>query len=222
MTGALLLVDDSEDIRHLFRWRLRELGMAYHAVEDAEAGWELAHRLDPSLVLLDVNLGEESGLELCRRLRGHPATATLAIAMFSASDDVEAQIRSLDAGADDHLAKSLTGPLLLARCRALVRRGERLRGFAAENGLDRLTGARIGVAGQPRDRSGPLHGWRLTPETSDPITTSGELGRLGALLRVALPSGWQLYREEEALVAWGPEAAFPLGPPIGVHVAPLP
>lgn len=204
MSTRLLLVDDSEDIRHLFQWRLRDLGAEYHAVEGVNEGWDLAHKLQPELVLLDVNLGEESGLDLCRRLRAHPATAHLAIAMFSAAEDAEAQILSLEAGADDHLAKNLPGPLLLARCRAVLRRGERLRRFAAEIGIDPLTGAWTAERLEQFDTSG-LHVQVFGTEEADPIVRSARLAALGEDLRRRFGPGWVVARGEgDTLVVVGP------------------
>ncbi len=71
--------------------------------------------------VLDVNLPEIDGFELCRRLRAHHVGAP--ILMLTARDDVADRVAGLDAGADDYLVKPFAFDELLARLRALVRRG---------------------------------------------------------------------------------------------------
>jgi len=73
------------------------------------------------LILLDVMLPGPDGFEVCRRLRTHAVwSPTL---MLTALDDVEHRVRGLDSGADDYLAKPFSLEELLARIRALIRRG---------------------------------------------------------------------------------------------------
>jgi two-component system OmpR family response regulator len=73
------------------------------------------------VILLDVMLPGYDGFEVCRRLRDHDVwSPTL---MLTALDDVEDRVRGLDSGADDYLAKPFSFEELLARMRALVRRG---------------------------------------------------------------------------------------------------
>jgi DNA-binding response OmpR family regulator len=76
----------------------------------------------PDLVILDVNLPGMSGLEVCRRIRQHPATARLPVIIVSGLGAEVDQVRGLDTGADDYLSKPFGIQELLARVRAVLRR----------------------------------------------------------------------------------------------------
>jgi DNA-binding response OmpR family regulator len=76
----------------------------------------------PDLIVLDLMLPEMDGLEVCRRLRGDPATASLPIIMLTAKADEVDRIVGLELGADDYLAKPFSPKELVARVRAVLRR----------------------------------------------------------------------------------------------------
>lgn len=117
----ILVVEDESAIATAVR---SILGSADHAVDVAATGpeaitWSAAYPYD--LVVLDVVLPGFDGFEVCRRLRS--AGSTMPILMLTARDQVEDRVRGLDAGADDYLAKPFAAAELLARVRALLRRG---------------------------------------------------------------------------------------------------
>jgi CheY-like chemotaxis protein len=104
---SLLLVDDAPDLAAVVRSLGRRCGWEVACRPDAASGWEYLQTAWPDLVLLDVGLPGESGLELCRRLRATPALADLRLALFShwgLPADVAA---GLDAGADFLFSKDL-------------------------------------------------------------------------------------------------------------------
>ncbi|MEO0855052.1 MAG: response regulator transcription factor, partial [Cyanobacteria bacterium J06648_11] len=88
---------------------------------DGEAGWEYADTLDYDLILLDVMLPKLDGISLCRRLRDRGNTTP--ILLLTAQDTSTSKIMGLDAGADDYVVKPYDLDELLARIRALLRRG---------------------------------------------------------------------------------------------------
>ncbi|HUK64074.1 MAG TPA: winged helix-turn-helix domain-containing protein, partial [Dongiaceae bacterium] len=78
--------------------------------------------MPPDLVVLDLMLPEMDGLEVCRRLRGDPATAALPLIMLTAKADEVDRVVGLELGADDYLAKPFSPKELVARVRAVLRR----------------------------------------------------------------------------------------------------
>lgn len=119
----ILLVEDEPDAARMIAKGLREATYAVDIVADGEAACYQATLAEYDLVVLDVLLPLKDGLEVCRELRREGATVP--ILMVTARDSVEARIAGLDSGADDYLTKPFDFGELLARLRALVRRGGR-------------------------------------------------------------------------------------------------
>jgi two-component system copper resistance phosphate regulon response regulator CusR len=119
----ILLVEDEPDAARMIAKGLREQAYAVDVVGDGEAACFQAAVADYDAIVLDVLLPLKNGLEVCRQLRGEGrAVPTL---MLTARDSVEARIAGLDSGADDYLTKPFAFGELLARLRALIRRGAR-------------------------------------------------------------------------------------------------
>jgi two-component system OmpR family response regulator len=117
----VLVVEDEAKLASLLRQGLRRRGMGVDVAGTAEDALMRATTTDYDVILLDVMLPGHDGFEVCRRLRAHEVwSPTL---MLTALDDVEDRVRGLDSGADDYLAKPFSFDELLARMRALVRRG---------------------------------------------------------------------------------------------------
>jgi DNA-binding response OmpR family regulator len=116
----LLIVDDDVQIQQLLTQYLSEQGYAVTAVGDGKAmdEWLQAHQ--PDLIILDLMLPGEDGLSLARRIRNHGETP---IIMLSARGEEMDKIIGLEVGADDYLAKPFNPRELLARVRAVLRRG---------------------------------------------------------------------------------------------------
>ncbi|MDE3023975.1 MAG: response regulator transcription factor [Acidobacteriota bacterium] len=120
MTGnEILLVEDDEQIAELMRDFLEAEGFA---VRTAGSGREATRELErgsPDLVLLDVMLPDESGFEICRRLRCDSSVPAL---FLSARDSDADKIRGLGLGGDDYIVKSATPGEVVARVKAVLRR----------------------------------------------------------------------------------------------------
>jgi two-component system OmpR family response regulator len=118
----VLIVEDELRMASLIRRGLAHEGLAADvAVRGADALWMAqAHEYDA--VLLDVMLPDIDGFEVCRRLRGSGVWAP--VLMLTARDSVEDRVAGLDSGADDYLVKPFSFAELLARLRALARRGD--------------------------------------------------------------------------------------------------
>ena len=120
----ILVVEDEPAAAAVLAKGLREHSYAVDIAADGAAAIELVGGTDYDLVILDVLLPRINGLELCRRLRDFGSTVP--ILMLTARGGLEQRVEGLDAGADDYLSKPYHFPELLARIRALLRRGPAL------------------------------------------------------------------------------------------------
>lgn len=125
MAGELILVvDDEINIVHLTRLYLERNGFHVEACGNGRQALELIPRLKPALVVLDIMLPELDGMEICRRLRQQGDSTP--ILMLTARDEDVDKILGLELGADDYLTKPFNPHELVARVKAILRRGERL------------------------------------------------------------------------------------------------
>ena len=119
----VLVVEDDPDLSDILRTGLAEEGYAVDVSLVGEDGLWRATTVDYDAVVLDVMLPDMSGFELLRRMRRAGRTAPVLI--LTARDDTRDRVTGLDAGADDYVVKPFAWDELLARLRALLRRGAR-------------------------------------------------------------------------------------------------
>jgi two-component system alkaline phosphatase synthesis response regulator PhoP len=119
----ILLVDDEPSIIQLARMYLEREGFRTESANDGEAALNKVARGHPALVVLDVMLPKLDGFEVCRRLRA--SQNPTAILMLTARDEDIDKILGLELGADDYLTKPFNPRELVARVKAILRRGER-------------------------------------------------------------------------------------------------
>jgi DNA-binding response OmpR family regulator len=117
----ILVVEDEPAISSAIRSILVAAGHAADIADTGLAALEWAGLYPYDLVILDIVLPDMDGVAVCRQLRAQGSRTP--ILMLTALDAVEDRVRGLDAGADDYLAKPFAGAELLARVRALARRG---------------------------------------------------------------------------------------------------
>jgi two-component system copper resistance phosphate regulon response regulator CusR len=120
----ILVVEDERDAAEVLAKGLREHAYAVDVAADGTTGLEQAATNDYDLIVLDVLLPRISGLDVCRRLRADGMSVP--ILMLTARGEPDQRVQGLDAGADDYLPKPYHFPELLARVRALLRRGPAL------------------------------------------------------------------------------------------------
>ncbi len=143
----LLLVEDEARMARFIARGLREQAYAVDLVADGEAAlYQLAVNTYDA-VILDVMIPSKDGFEVCRELRSQGSR--LPVLMLTARDAVEDRIAGLDTGADDYLTKPFAFGELLARLRALLRRGSELRPDVIE-----VADLRIDTRGQRASRAG--------------------------------------------------------------------
>ena len=120
----ILIVDDEPAIAELVKWSLREGGWECCSVTDATAAWDVIQRRRPQLILLDWTLRGQSGADLLQRIRGERSLLGLPVCVLSGKSHELDKVACLDSGADDYVTKPFSPRELLARTRALLRRGD--------------------------------------------------------------------------------------------------
>ena len=120
----IYLVEDDDSIRELVIYTLRSTGMEAKGFGLPSAFWRAMAEETPELVLLDIMLPEEDGLEILKKLRSRQATKTLPVIMLTAKGTEYDQVVGLDNGADDYIPKPFGMMELIARIRAVLRRTE--------------------------------------------------------------------------------------------------
>jgi DNA-binding response OmpR family regulator len=131
----ILVADDDLELSGLVAFALRQGGFTVVEAPDGPSALEAARAGSPDLVILDVNMPRLSGFEVLERLRAFSSVPVLMLTVRADEDD---QVRGLDLGADDYLPKPFSPRALLARVRALLRRGGADRPGSLEAGPLRL------------------------------------------------------------------------------------
>lgn len=185
---TVLLVEDDANLAELIRYNLAGEGFDVVHTADGEEALVLVEEALPDLVLLDWMIEGLPGIEVCRRLRRRPETATLPLIMLTARADEGDRVRGLETGADDYITKPFSPRELVARVRALLRR---LR--------PALSGATLAHGGVEMDTS------------EHRVTRNGVPVRLGPtefrLLRHFLEHPRRVFSREQLLDAvWGRDA----------------
>ena len=121
---TILLVDDEPDILDILSYNLEKEGFIVHAASNGREGVELARKMLPDLILLDVMMPEMDGMETCVQIREEPQLKDTIIAFLTARGEDYSQIAGFDAGADDYIMKPIKPRVLVSRIKALLRRGE--------------------------------------------------------------------------------------------------
>jgi DNA-binding response OmpR family regulator/HPt (histidine-containing phosphotransfer) domain-containing protein len=117
----ILLIEDDDALINLLTRSLSDQHHIVDAVKDGEMGWTYASTFDYNLIILDIMLPKLDGISLCKKLRSEGYT--MPILLLTAQDQTIAKVQGLDAGADDYVAKPFDITELIARVRALLRRG---------------------------------------------------------------------------------------------------
>jgi DNA-binding response OmpR family regulator len=150
----VLIVDDDVELVGLLRYALETAGYEVVAAFDGEQAMAMAVEAAPDLAVLDVNLPRADGFQVLERLRQHSG---IPVMMLTVRADEADEVRGLDLGADDYLRKPFSPRALLARVRALLRRG----GDGGEPILESGELAIDAARSQMRYRDGPP--CRLSP-----------------------------------------------------------
>ncbi|HEY4117046.1 MAG TPA: response regulator, partial [Byssovorax sp.] len=140
MQPKLLVIDDSHDIHSLLEVRLRPEGLRVHHAHDGEQGVKMTEALLPDVILLDVEMPEVSGFDVCRRLKADPRTSGIPIIFLTGASDVDTKVHGFDLGAVDYVTKPFEPAELRARVRAALRTKRYQDLLETRASIDGLTG----------------------------------------------------------------------------------
>lgn len=115
----VLIVEDGEEIRELLRLYLMPNGFHVTMAEDGRSGLEKFRQVQPSIVLLDINLPDINGYEVCRKIREQSNVPIVFISCNTSSEDI---VRGLELGGDDYIEKPFDPAVVVARIIANLRR----------------------------------------------------------------------------------------------------
>lgn len=120
----IYILEDDASIRKLVTYTLNSQGMSAEGFERPSAFWQAMEKCRPELVLLDIMLPEEDGLSVLKKLRAREETKKLPVLLLTAKGTEYDKVTGLDLGADDYVVKPFGMMELMARIRAVLRRGE--------------------------------------------------------------------------------------------------
>lgn len=118
----ILIVDDESDILEFLTYNLKKEGYEVHTASNGREGLELAQKLIPQLIVLDIMMPEMDGVEVCRRIRTIPELDKSVIAFLTAKNEDLSQINALEVGGDDYITKPIKPQVFASRIKALLRR----------------------------------------------------------------------------------------------------
>jgi len=124
--GKILIVEDDRDIAGMVEYNLREEGYETLSAFNGEDGVKLAKKENPDLIILDIMLPIIDGFDVCRILKREQTTADIPVIILSAKSQETDKIVGLELGADDYITKPFSPRELIARIRAILRRGRTL------------------------------------------------------------------------------------------------
>ncbi len=123
MSKKIIIVEDEQDILDIITYNLAREGYKVQGATDGAEGLDLIRREVPDLAVLDIMLPTLDGIEICRRLKSDSAVSEIPIIMVSARGEESDVILGLGLGADDYIPKPFKPRELVARVRAVLRRG---------------------------------------------------------------------------------------------------
>lgn len=124
MSAMILIVEDESAIRDLIRMNLEANGFTTASAEDGYQALDRIKALRPDLVLLDWMLPGLDGLGVLRKIKAEAALASIPVIMLTAKGEESDVVLGLEMGASDYITKPFSNKVLVARVRALLRRGE--------------------------------------------------------------------------------------------------
>jgi len=118
----VLLVDDEIDILEFLGYNLEKEGFKIFTASNGKEAIEIAEKITPHLILLDVMMPLMDGIETCEHIRKMPALKDVLIAFLTARGEDYSQIAGFEAGGDDYITKPIKPKLLVSRVKALLKR----------------------------------------------------------------------------------------------------
>jgi DNA-binding response OmpR family regulator len=201
----VLVVEDEQDVAELIRYNLTKEGYDVVVVGDGTEALRRAREMKPEVMLLDIMVPHLNGWEVCRRLKQDPETRGIAVIMVTGRVEEGDKVLGFEMGADDYVTKPFSPRELMARIRAVARRGK------GAEAADRKHHLKVGELEIDR------HRFEVTMKGQGVELTPKEFELLAAL--VGTP-GRVFGREELLDIVWG-EDGFVEPRTVDVHVARL-
>jgi two-component system alkaline phosphatase synthesis response regulator PhoP len=119
----ILLIEDEEDIAAIIKLQAELSGYKLHVEVDGINGFRAIEREKPDLVILDIMLPGENGLDICRKMKGSAELKNIPVIILSAKGEELDVVLGLELGADDYVSKPFSPKVLFSRIKAVLRRG---------------------------------------------------------------------------------------------------
>ena len=120
--ALIYIVEDDQNIREIESFALKNSGYQVQDFPNAKEFYRVVKEIKPDVVLLDIMLPDEDGMEILQKLRKNPETKRLPIIMVTAKSTELDRVKGLDQGADDYIVKPFGVMELISRVKALLRR----------------------------------------------------------------------------------------------------
>jgi two-component system alkaline phosphatase synthesis response regulator PhoP len=129
---TILLVDDEKDILEFLQYNLEREGYKVFVANDGLEGVQMAQKVSPDLILMDVMMPRMDGIEACQTIRQDLQLNSPLIAFLTSRAEDYSQVAGFEAGADDYITKPIRPRLLVSKVEALLRRAGRINGGESE------------------------------------------------------------------------------------------
>jgi two-component system phosphate regulon response regulator PhoB len=149
--ARILVVEDETDLQQVLEFNLRQVGHEVLLAARGDVALRLVEAERPDLVLLDLMLPDASGTDICKHIKGNPATRHIAVMMVTAKGEEIDRVVGFELGADDYVVKPFSVRELLLRVAAVLRRSQQVEaGETIEFGELRIDRAahRVWIAGE--------------------------------------------------------------------------
>ena len=209
--AKILVVDDDPQMLDILRILLEPWGFKLALLDNPQSFWATLEQFNPDLLILDVEMPQLSGIDLCQVVRNAPAWSELPVLFLSAHRDAETMNRVFTAGADDYVSKPILGPELISRVLNRLERTHIIRKMAETDILTGVANRRKCIQELTRllhlakRQSQPLCFVLLDLDRFKQVNDrhghdAGDqvLSRFGALLQ-------QIFRSEDVIARWGGE-----------------
>ena len=118
----VLVADDERDILEIINYNLTGEGYEVYSAKDGNEALDMARKIHPELVILDIMMPYKTGIEVCQILRSSEEFDNTLIIFLTALSDETSHIKGLESGADDYVSKPISPKVLVSRVNALFRR----------------------------------------------------------------------------------------------------
>ncbi|MBX7150983.1 response regulator transcription factor [bacterium] len=129
---TILCVDDEQDLLDILSYNLKKEGYNVYTSDNGEKAIQIADRIKPDLVLLDIMMPGMDGMEVCRQIRNHPQIKDVHVIFITAKADEVDEILGLEFGADDYITKPFSPRKIITKVKAVFRREELRKEFTED------------------------------------------------------------------------------------------